>query len=110
MSFNARLGMTRAPDGAIHLEAGPAHEVAPGVVHFAVLATLAEVSAAGTVDAGVVPAQVSLSLLSVARPGLLVARGRLLRRGRKLAVATGDVFQGDKLVATATVSFAILDA
>lgn len=112
MSFNHALGMRREGD-AIVLDATAAHEVAPGLVHFAVLTTLAEVAAAGTIDAGVVPAQVSVNLLSAARPGRLEARGTLVRQGRRLAVAMGEVTQvtpeGAKQVARATVTFAVVD-
>jgi acyl-coenzyme A thioesterase PaaI-like protein len=39
----------------------------------------------------------------------LVGRGRLLRKGKRLAVAEGEVLQDGRLVAKATVQFAILD-
>jgi acyl-coenzyme A thioesterase PaaI-like protein len=76
-------------------------------VHFAVLATVAEVSAAQSVAAGVVPVSVSLQLMSRAEPGRLVGRGRLLKRGRRMAFAEGEVWQGDRLVAKANVTFAL---
>ena len=108
-SFNDVLGLVPgdAPDSVV-LDATPEHEIAPGTVHFAVLATLAEVSAARVVAAPVVPAQVSLNLLSRAATGRLVGKGRLIRRGRTLSVAEGEVFQGEKLVARATVTFAMV--
>jgi acyl-coenzyme A thioesterase PaaI-like protein len=107
--FNARLGLQRGPDAlSVQLQAGDEHLVAPGTVHFAVLATLAEVSAAAAVEAGVVPASVQIQLLRRAAPGLLVARGRLLKSGRRLATAEGEVFQDRRLVAKATVTFALL--
>jgi acyl-coenzyme A thioesterase PaaI-like protein len=37
-----------------------------------------------------------------------VGRGKLLRRGGRLAVAEGEVTQDDRLVAKATVTFAVL--
>lgn len=107
-SFNRWLGLTAEEDGSVSLETRPEHEVAPGTVHFAVLTTLAEVSAAGAVGAAVVPATVHVNLMSRARPGRLSGRGTLLRRGRRLAVAEGAVYQDEKLVAKATVSFAVL--
>jgi uncharacterized protein (TIGR00369 family) len=107
MDFNATLGLK--PDGdAVVLDTRPEHEVGAGAIHFAVLATLAEVSAARAVGAAVVPAQVSLHLLSPAKPGRLVARGRVLRKGRRLAVAEGEVSQDGAVVAKATVTFALL--
>jgi uncharacterized protein (TIGR00369 family) len=107
-NFNQSLGLTRDADGAIILDAHAGHQVAPGVIHFAVLATLGEVSAADAVGAGVVPASVSVNLLRAARPGRLEGRGRLLRLGRRLAVAEGEVTQDGELVAKVTVNFAVL--
>ena len=94
-------------DGVI-LDTRPEHLIAPGTIHFAVLTPLAEVSAASVVGAPVVPATVTIHLLSRATPGRLRGRGKLLRRGRRLAVAEGEVFDGDKLVAKASVQFAVL--
>lgn len=108
MSFNRDLGLEAGPDGGVVLEAGERHQVAPGTVHFAVLATLAEVSAAQAVGRSVVPANVSLSLMRRARPGRLEGRGKVLKAGKRLAVAEGEVRQDGELVAKATVTFAIL--
>lgn len=107
--FNTELGLQPAPDGTgVMLDTRPEHEVARGTVHFAVLATLAEVSAARAVGTAVMPASVCLQLLSRARPGRLEGRGRLLRRGRRLAVAEGEVYQEESLVAKVTVTFSVL--
>jgi len=38
-----------------------------------------------------------------------MGRGRLLRKGKRLAVAEGEVTQGGRLVAKATVQFAIVE-
>lgn len=108
MGFNAELGLRAGDDGGVVLDTRPEHEVMPGTVHFAVLATLAEVAAAGSVGRGVVPAQVSLNLLRRARPGRLEGRGRLIKDGRRLAVAEGEVRQDGELVAQATVTFALV--
>lgn len=108
-SFNDHLGLRRSDGGeAIVLDTRPEHQIAPDVIHFAVLTTIAEVAAAGSVGAAVVPAAVNVQLLRRARPGRLLGRGKLLRRGRRLAVAEGEVFQDDRLVAKATVQFAVL--
>lgn len=108
-SFNDHLGLVPgAEPGTVLLDTRPEHQVAPETLHFAVLTTLAEVSAASSVGAPVVPASVTVNLLSRARPGRLVGRGRLLRRGRRLAVAEGEVFQEERLVAKATVTFSVL--
>ena len=108
--FNTALGLVPGEDGSVVLDAGAAHEVAPDTVHFAVLATLAEVAAARAVSAPVVPAAVSVQLLSRARPGRLVGRGRVLKRGRRLAFAEGEVTQEGELVAKATITFALLQS
>jgi acyl-coenzyme A thioesterase PaaI-like protein len=107
-SFNAVLGLAAGEDGEVVLDTRPEHEVAPGTIHFAVLATVAEVAAAGAVGAPVVPAAISLTLLTRAHPGRLIGRGKLLRRGRTLAVAEGEVLQEERLVAKVTVTFALL--
>ncbi len=109
IDFNQHLGLTAGEEaGTVELETRPEHRIAPDVIHFAVLTTLAEVSAARAVAAPVVPASVHVSLLKAARPGRLVGRGKLIRRGRRLAVAEGEVYQGERLVAKATVQFAVL--
>ena len=84
------------------------HQVAPGLIHFAVLTTLAEVSAATAVAGPVVPTTLHVNLLRRAAPGRLIARGSVVKRGRTLTVAEGEVLQNDKLVAKATVTFAMM--
>lgn len=107
--FNQSLGLAPGSDGeSVVLDTLPEHQVAPETIHFAVLTTLAEVSAAQAVGASVVPAAITVNLMSRARPGRLVGRGRVLKRGRTLAVAEGEVRQDDKLVAKATITFAVL--
>ena len=106
-NFNNTLGL-RFEDGDIVLEAGAEHQVAPGLIHFAVLATMAEVAAAHAVGAPVVPANLQLNLLARATPGELRARGILIKKGRRLSVAEGEVRQDDRLVAKAVVTFAML--
>jgi uncharacterized protein (TIGR00369 family) len=109
VDFASNLGLVPEAEGAVRLETRPEHEVVPGTVHFAVLATLAEVAAARATGQPVVPAAIDLQLLRRATPGRLLARGRLLRRGRRLTVAEGEVVQDDRLVAKATVTFAVLE-
>jgi acyl-coenzyme A thioesterase PaaI-like protein len=108
MGFNQSLGLAPGEGGAVVLDTRPEHEVVAGTIHFAVLATVAEVAAAGAVGAAVVPTAIALSLLSRARPGRLEGRGRLLKRGRRLAFAEGEVIQDGELVAKAAVTFALL--
>ena len=64
MSFNRNLGFRLdAEADAIVLDPQAEHEVVPGTLHFAVLATLGEVAAAHAAAASVVPTHVSLQLL-----------------------------------------------
>ncbi len=109
-NFNSALGLRRSDDGqAVILDPRPEHQIGPGAIHFAVLTTLAEVAAAQSVGASVVPASVNVQLMQRAKPELrLEGRGKLLRRGRRLAVAEGEVWQEDRLVAKATVTFALI--
>ena len=108
-NFNTALGLRPGDEpGTVLLDPRPEHQVAPDVIHFAVLTTLAEVSAASVVEAPVVPSAVTVHLLSRARLAPLVGRGRLLRKGKRLAVAEGEVTQDGQLVAKATVQFAVM--
>jgi len=56
----------------------------------------------------VVPTTVTVHLLSRARLAPLVGKARVLRKGKRLAVAEGEVTQNGELVAKATVQFALL--
>lgn len=106
-SFNAHLGLRPSPDGdAIELDTRPEHEVVPGTIHFAVLATLAEVAAASAAQAAVVPTALHLQLMRRAQPGRLEGRGRVLKTGRSLIFAEGEVHQDGELVAKVSVTFA----
>lgn len=107
-NFNTALGLRRGDDGSVILDAGAEHQVGPGLIHFAVLTTMAEVAAADAVAGAVVPASLTVNLLERAEPGRLTARGRMLRRGKRVAVAEGEVFAGDRLVAKAVVTFAVM--
>jgi len=107
--FNTHLGLQPGDDPqSVILDTRPEHQIAPGVIHFAVLATLAEVSAARATGAPVVPASLTLNLLARAKPGRLEGRGTVIKKGRRLTVAEGEVRQGDRLVAKATVTFVMI--
>jgi acyl-coenzyme A thioesterase PaaI-like protein len=109
-NFNSILGLRPGDEpGTVLFDPRPEHQVAPDVIHFAILTTLAEVSAASVVGAPVVPATVTVHLLNRATLAPLMGRGRLLRKGKRLAVAEGEVTQDGRLVAKATVQFAVLD-
>lgn len=107
--FNRWLGLTPGEDeSTVFLDPRPEHLIAPDLVHFAVLTTLAEVAAGRAVGVPIVPATVTVHLLQPARATRLVGRGHVLRRGRRLATAEGEVLQDGKLVAKATITFALL--
>ena len=109
MTFNSQLGFRLSEDGAaIVLDPRPEHEVAPGTIHFAVLTTLAEVAAAHAAQVPVVPTTVTVQLMRRAKTERLEARGRVLKSGRTLVFAEGEVYQGEELVAKAAVTFARL--
>ena len=107
-SFNRELGLQAGDDGRVVLDTRPEHEVFPGTIHFAVLTTLGEVAAASAVGASVVPTTVQVQLLRRAQAGRLEARGRVLKAGRRLVFAEGEVVQEDRLVAKVTVTFALV--
>jgi len=108
--FNAALGVRPGDEpGSLVLDPGPEHEIAPDVVHFTVLTALGEISAARAVEASVLPTTVTVHLLSRARRAPLVGKGRVLRKGKRLAVAEGEVTQEGELVAKVIVQFALRD-
>ena len=107
--FNTALGLRPGDEpGSLILDPRPEHEIAPDMIHFAVLTALGEISAASAVGASVVPATVTVHLLSRARRAPLVGTGRVLRKGKRLAVAEGEVTQDGALVAKVIVQFALL--
>jgi acyl-coenzyme A thioesterase PaaI-like protein len=87
--FNSALGLRPGEEpGTLVLDPRPEHQVAPDVVHFAVLTALAEIAAA--------------------RVAPLAGKGRVLRQGKRLAVAEGEVTQNGELVANAVGQFALV--
>ena len=107
--FNTALGLHPGEEpGTLILDPRPEHQVAPDVIHFAVLSTVAEIAAARAVGTSVVPATVTVHLLSRARLAPLVGKGKVLRKGKRLVVAEGEVTQNGELVAEAIVQFAIV--
>jgi acyl-coenzyme A thioesterase PaaI-like protein len=55
-----------------------------------------------------VPATVTVQLLRRAKPSPLEARGKVVKLGRTIVFAEGEVFQDGELVAKAAVTFARL--
>lgn len=108
--FNSALGIRLGDDGeSVEMTArAPEHQIGTEMVHMAVLTTLGEVAAAHAVGGAVVPASLSAHFLRPAPLGPLSARGRVLKRGRRLCTAEGEVTAGDKLVAKVVVTFAAI--
>lgn len=83
------------------MDAGPEHLNLNGVVHGGVLMSLLDMAMATAVGATLGPEERAASIelgthfLAAARPGRLVATGRVVRRGRTLAFAEGEVQDAD---------------
>ena len=98
----------------LRLEAGPEHLNLMGTVHGGVLVTLA-VSATGLAYRTVLEPgttfttiQLSLTYLTAGRAGRIVARGRVVKQGRRTGYAEADVVDGKgKLLARATALLAV---
>jgi uncharacterized protein (TIGR00369 family) len=100
--FNKYLGIevTRMEAGQseTHLDLGPHHLNNRGVVHGGVLAALLD-TAIGAAVISAIPKEwwcattsLSVQFLEGVHEGRLTARGRVLRKGRRVAFASGDVY------------------
>ena len=114
--FNAYLGtdVVRREPGVVEvaLELGPHHLNNRGVAHGGVVASLLD-SALGAAVVSAIPQEwwcattsLTLQFLDGAGEGKLVAVGRVVRRGRSVAFATGEVHDGrGRVIATASGSW-----
>ncbi len=117
-SFHAAIGIIveHVRDGSVdlRLEAGPDHANLQGTVHGGVLATLAD-TAAGLAVRSAIPAgsrhvtvNLDVQYLAPANMGPLLATGRVVRLGRRIAFAEADVSDaGGELLARAQVTVAV---
>ncbi|GBC86782.1 Putative esterase [bacterium HR12] len=113
------FGMTleRVAEGEVDvaLAVEDRHRNLLGIVHGGVIATLAD-TATGlayrtVLEPGTqhVTTQLNVTYLSAGRGGRLVARGRVVKRGRRTGYAEADVLDGEgRLLARATALFAVL--
>lgn len=100
-SIGISVGSVREGEVDLMLEARPDHANLHGTVHGGVLATLADTAAGLAVRSAIAPGSghVSVNLdvqyLAPARPGTLLATGRVLRLGRRIAFAEAEVTDAD---------------
>ena len=117
-SFHASIGIIveHVRDGSVdlRLEAGQDHANLQGTVHGGVLATLADTAAGLAVRSAIPPGSrhVSVNLdvqyLAPASMGTLLATGRVVRLGKRIAFAEADVTNtAGQVVARAQVTIAV---
>lgn len=110
--FDELMGMEFmvAADGAaeVRLEVTPGHRNGRGVAHGGVVASLLDSSLGAAVVSTLAPQEwcgtleLSIQFRNPARHGPLVGRGRVERRGRRIAFAAGEVIDArGKVVAAA---------
>lgn len=117
------LGMREVePDesGAIGLAMEPREDLlqSESVIHGGILSTLADTAAAWAVlrdqprGETLTSVEFKLNFLRPARldGGELLARGRVVRRGSRIAVIDGEVVQGGEAVARGLFTYLVLDA
>lgn len=115
--FNRLLGIEFGEyheDGVtLRLPLQPHHLNGAGVVHGGVMLTLADAALgfgiARATGRRCTTAEIKINYLRPVTEGVLSARSRILRAGRKLVVARAEVFCGDKHVAEVLTTFAVVD-
>jgi acyl-CoA thioesterase len=117
--FTAHLGFRiihADEDGAlIEADPGPEHLNGGGIVHGGYLTTLLDSTTGWAVHAKIAPGikaphvQLSVQFVRAAVAGTtLVCRGRCVVAGRRIASAEAEITQGDRVIARAVTSHAIL--
>lgn len=117
-AFHSWMGITvvevRGGEVDLRLEAREDHGNLQGSVHGGVLATLADTAAGLAVRSAIpegsrhVSVNLDMQYLAPAGPGTLLATGRIVRLGRRLAFARAEVTDAAGLaIATAQVTIAI---
>lgn len=113
--FGMSLEHVAAGEADVALEVKDRHRNLLGIVHGGVIATLADTAAGiayrtvlepGTAH---VTTHLSVTYLAPGRAGRILARGRVMKRGRRTGYAEADVLgEGGTLLARATTLFAIV--
>ena len=111
------LSLERVERGEVDvaMDAQPHHLNLMGTLHGGMIATLADTATGlalrSTLEHGLTftTTHLGVTFLSPGRPGRVVARGRVVRTGRRFGYAEADVVDADgALLARATATFAIL--
>ena len=116
--FNRLLGIEFGEyheDGGVtlRLPLDDRHQNGTGVVHGGVMLTLADAAIsygiARAVGGRCTTVEIKINYLRPVTQGVLMARSHLIRAGRRLVVARGEVHCEGKQVAEALTTFALLD-
>ena len=118
-AFHQRWGMRleRVVPGEVDvtMETEPEHLNLVGVVHGGVLSTLADTATGLALHTALEPgfthvtSQFNITFLAPGKPGTIMARGRVLKAGRRFGYAEADVVDaGGRLLARATATFTVL--
>ena len=116
--FNRLLGIEFGEyhddgDVSLRLPLGDRHQNGAGVVHGGVILTLADAAVsfgiARAVGGRCTTVEIKINYLRPVTEGVLTARSHLIRAGRRLVVARGQVHCAGKQVAEVLTTFAVLD-
>jgi uncharacterized protein (TIGR00369 family) len=113
--LGARLGRVEPGAVEVELDVGSNHLNLFGTLHGGLIATLAD-TATGlamltSLDPGLTHVTTSLSLtfLAPGRAGIVTARARVVKRGRRFGYAEADVVDAEgELLARATATFSVM--
>ena len=113
--LGARLGRVSRGAVDVELDVGPQHLNLFGTMHGGLIATLADTATGLAMLTALEPGTTHLTtslgvtFLAPGRAGIVTARGRVLKAGRRFGYAEADVVnQAEDLLARATVTFTIL--
>jgi uncharacterized protein (TIGR00369 family) len=119
--FSAQLGFrlvrVDAEEAVVEADPAPEHLNGGGIVHGGYLSALLDTATGWAVHqhvpAGVAAphVQISVQFVRAALPGAtLVCRGRCVSAGRRIASAEAEIVQGERVIARAVTSHAVLSA